>query len=229
MRPMLTCSVGLAAVATTLTLAACGSSNDAGSTSASAGATGTQSSGASTTAQGGNGRGMMSAKVQSCLKAEGVTLPSRPAGGYGGGGTPPAGASTNGAPNGGPPQGGYGGGGFGGNMSQADRAKMQAAFKKCGVTFGQGAGGGQRPNVNNAAYKAAVTKYTACVRKNGYDLPDPNFSGTGPIFAAKIQKDAKFQAASKQCQSILAGAMGGGTAGQGAPNGQAPATTTTTS
>jgi hypothetical protein len=225
MRVKLLCPPALVAVtvAASLTLAACGSSD---SGSSSTGGTGTQSGGSSTTGAAGNGRGMMSAEVQSCLKQEGVTLPTRPAGG-GGGGTPP--------------QGGYGlpgagrgdGGGFGGNMTDAERTKMQAALKKCGVTFGQGQGGpyggmggGQRPDTSSKTYQAAVTKYTACVRKNGYDLPDPDFSGDGPIFDAKIQQDAKFQAASKQCQSLLAGATGGGAPQGGAPNGQAPATTT---
>jgi hypothetical protein len=238
MRVKLFCPPALVAVtvAASLTLAACGS-GDSGSSAASG--TGTQSAGSSTTGTSGTGRGMMTAAAQACLKKEGVTLPSRPAGtgggGYGDGGTPPQGGGY-GLPGGtgGPPQGGTGSGGFGGTMTDAQRTKMQAALKKCGVTFGQGQGGpyggtgAQRPDTSSKTYQAAVTKYTACVRQNGYDLPDPDFSGKGPIFAAKIQQDAKFQAASKQCQSILSAAMGGARQG-GATNGQQPATTTGTS
>jgi hypothetical protein len=228
-----------ATLAATLALAACGSSGSSDATTAAAGSTGTQSSASSTTPSGGNGRPMMSAKVQACLKQAGVTLPTRPAGagGFRGGQRPPGGyggtGTTPGGGYGGPRQGGgYGGApqgtgttpqgtgtagapprggarrGFGGNASQAQRTKLQAAFKKCGVTFGQG-GARQRPDVSSPTYQAAVTKYVACVRKNGYDLPDPDFSGKGPIFDSKIQSDAKFQAASKPCQSLLQGTFGG--------------------
>jgi hypothetical protein len=240
MRVKLLCPPAVVAVtvAASLTLAACGSSN---SSSSSASGTGTQSAGSSTTGTNGTGngtgRGMMTAEVQACLKKEGVTLPSRPTGGGNGNGGPPQGGGYGlpGAGAGaGAGRGGYGGG-FGGNMSSTQRAKMQAAFKKCGVTFGQNRGapgaGMQRPDTTSTAYRAAVTKYTACVRQNGYDLPDPDFSGKGPIFAAKIQKDATFQAASKKCQSLLAnatGAGGGGQPPQGGTNGQQPATTTGT-
>ena len=34
-------------------------------------------------------------------------------------------------------------------------------------------------------------------------MPNPNFSGKGPIFPANIRTNTKFQAASKTCQSIL--------------------------
>ncbi len=79
---------------------------------------------------------------------------------------------------------------------------MQAAFKACGANFGFGAGrggGGFRGRLSHAA----ITKYVTCVRQHGYNLPNPNFSGKGPIFPQSIQTNAKFQAASKACQSLL--------------------------
>jgi hypothetical protein len=181
--------------AASLTLAACGSSS-------ATSATGTRAAGSSTTGTAGAAtRRGMTAQAQACLKQQGVTVPSRPAGADGAGGPPQNGSGRPaGAPEGG------GGGGFGATMTDAQRAKLQAAMKTCGVSFGAGRGapyGGPRPNTDSAAYRAAVTKYTACVRTHGYDLPDPDFSGDGPIFAAKIQQDATFQAASKQCQSLL--------------------------
>jgi hypothetical protein len=50
-----------------------------------------------------------------------------------------------------------------------------------------------------------VDKYVTCVRSHGFDLPAPNFSGTGPVFStAKVNThSAKFIAASKACQSLL--------------------------
>jgi hypothetical protein len=126
-----------------------------------------------------------------CLKRHGVTLPSQ-AGGTG------AGA---GAPGAGGPPGGGGPGAPGGN------AKLQAALRACGATSP-----GPR---SNTAFRAALTKYVACVRAHGYQLPTPNFSGRGSLFNAKIQSDPKFKAASKPCQSQLATPQPG--AAPGAP------------
>ena len=69
-------------------------------------------------------------------------------------------------------------------------------------TGGSGAGGF---NAKSAADRQAVDKYVACVRQHGFDLPAPNFSGTGPVFStAKVDThSAKFAAASKACQSLL--------------------------
>jgi hypothetical protein len=47
-------------------------------------------------------------------------------------------------------------------------------------------------------------KYVACVRKHGYRLPNPNFSGHGAVFSQKIQTNPKFKTASKSCQNLLA-------------------------
>lgn len=163
-------------------------------------------------------------KLQACLKQQGVDLPQRPAG-AGGPGAPPGGApptgdggspSGDGAPStgdGGPPAGLPGGGGVPGagaggpgGLSSDQRRKLQAAMQKCGVDpsrFGRRAGGGARPD--DAAYRKRVTAYVACVRENGFDLPDPDFSGKGPIFdPEKVdQQDATFQKASRACQAKL--------------------------
>jgi hypothetical protein len=133
-------------------------------------------------------------------------------------GTPPAGGDGQSAPPaggqggaaGGLPGSGRAGGARGGRqLSEADRKKLMAAMQKCGGQIGPGAAGGggrgQRPDVDDAAYRKSITAYVACVRKHGFDLPDPNFSGKGPIFDAKKvdQQDAIFQKASAACQSEL--------------------------
>jgi len=43
------------------------------------------------------------------------------------------------------------------------------------------------------------------VRENGYEPPEPNLSGEGPIFdpSAVNQEDPKFMAASEKCKSQL--------------------------
>ncbi len=79
---------------------------------------------------------------------------------------------------------------------------MQAAFKACGANFGFGGGAGGRGFRGRLSH-TAITKYVTCVNQHGYKLPSPNFSGKGPIFPQSIQSNAKFQAASKACQSLL--------------------------
>jgi hypothetical protein len=51
------------------------------------------------------------------------------------------------------------------------------------------------------------------VNSHGYKLPQPNFSGNGPVFPASIRSNRKFQAASQQCQTLLAPAQPGTTSG----------------
>lgn len=126
------------------------------------------------------------AELRSCLEQQGVTLPSRPAGGPGGGRGPGDGA---------------------GGTSATERRKFQAALKSCGVTAPAGGRrqGGGRPDVDDADYRRSIEAYVACVRKNGFDLPDPDFSGDGPVFDPDEvdQADAAFRKASAACRSTL--------------------------
>lgn len=147
-----------------------------------------------------------------------------PPAGSDGQGAPPAGGQAGAA--GGLPGSGRAGGARGGRqLSEADREKLMAAMQKCGGQVGPGAAGGggrgRRPDVDDAAYRRSITAYVACVRKHGFDLPDPNFSGKGPIFDAKKvdQQDPSFQKASTACQSEL----------RPERSQTAPTTTTTTS
>jgi hypothetical protein len=86
---------------------------------------------------------------------------------------------------------------------------MQKAFEECGVEtpeFKGGPGGeGGTPNMNSAAYKKQVKEYAACVRENGYEIAEPNFSGEGPVFEKSESESAAFNKASAKCQSLLGG------------------------
>ena len=81
---------------------------------------------------------------------------------------------------------------------------VQKAFQSCGIQPPSFQAGGP-PNVNSSAYRQSVSRYVACVKQNGYDLPAPNLSGNGPIFdESKVNRDdPKFQAASQKCQQLL--------------------------
>ena len=97
---------------------------------------------------------------------------------------------ASGRPTGGnPPRRGF----FGG---AANSSKFRAAFKACGANF-PARGRFRAPN------RQAIQKYVACVRSHGYKLPNPNFSGKGPIFPSNIRPNKQFRSASKACQSLL--------------------------
>lgn len=169
----------IVAVVACLGLSACGGSTSSSTRAAASGSAGSGTAGNRTA-------------LAACLKQHGVTLPAG-ARGRGGGTRPPGtgfgGGPPSGAPGGGPRPGGPGG------------SKFRAALQACGASFrGRGAPSGR--------FHTAVVKYVACVRQHGYQLPNPNFSGSGPIFSRKIQTNAKFKAASKPCQSLLAPAGG---------------------
>ena len=124
-----------------------------------------------------------------CLQQHGITLPARPPGGRSGGPRPGSGS-------GGPPRGGgvFGGGGAGGGFRS--NPKLRAAVQACG-------GGNFRRGRRLQISHTAITNYVACVRKHGFNMPSPNFSGKGPVFPASIRTNPKFEAASKSCQSLL--------------------------
>jgi hypothetical protein len=222
----------LAALVVGCLVAACGSASSSSTTSGTTTAASAAASGA-----GGAGGGASSSQrtaLAACLKQHGVTLPARPAGTPGGA----PGGAAGGAPGGAPPSGGTGPGttgtgttgtgttgtgttgtsttprrGFFGSGGFANNPKLRAAFQACGAKFGFGARGrGFRGRLSHTA----ITKYVTCVRQHGYNLPNPNFSGKGPVFPANIQNNAKFQAASKACQSLLVPARPSGSgAGSG--------------
>jgi hypothetical protein len=179
----------LALVAAALVLVGCGGSSGGSSTET----TTTASSGK----QGGPG-GMfnISEEAKACLKEKGVELPEF----KGGEGGPPSNGEK---PEGGPPGGGFGGKGSG---------EMKKALEECGIETpefkGGPAGAGGKPNTNSAAFKKQVNEYVACVRENGYELGEPNFSGEGPVFEKAESESAEFKKASAQCQELLGGPQG---------------------
>ncbi|MFQ5968421.1 MAG: hypothetical protein ACE5MI_12565 [Acidimicrobiia bacterium] len=66
-----------------------------------------------------------------------------------------------------------------------------------------------------------LVEYAACMRENGYDMPDPDFSGFGPgqgggPFGGAIDpNDPAFQTANEICQEIFTDAFGGRLGGPG--------------
>jgi len=182
-----------------LGLAACGGSSSSSSSSTAAAATSTSTG---TGAKGPNAGRF--AAMRECLQKNGVTLPAFKPGQHGG------------------PQ---ARGPFGGTSGRqlpkgVNKAKYEAALKKCG--------GGAR--FKSPAFQAALAKFASCMRENGVNVPAPNTSGSGPVFDTKgiDTSSAQFKAAEAKCQSDLSGAFrrgpgaGGSPNANGAPPGAAP-------
>lgn len=85
---------------------------------------------------------------------------------------------------------------IGGDMS---KEKMQAAMEKCGL------GGGSKGGGVSQADKDKMLKYAQCMRKNGFDMPDPKFDG-GAMQAQPMPKGAeakKMEKAAEACKGIV--------------------------
>ncbi|MEU5777173.1 hypothetical protein [Streptomyces venezuelae] len=85
---------------------------------------------------------------------------------------------------------------IGGDMS---KEKMEAALKKCG------AGGGRSGKGPSQADKDKMLKYAQCMRKNGFNMPDPKFDG-GAMQAQPMPKGAeakKMEKAAEACKGIV--------------------------
>jgi len=145
------------------------------------------------------------ASLRACLQREGINLGSAPSGGQPG--------------NGGPP-------GVGGGFKLPEgvsQTKFQEALKKCGGGLARGG----RPGFNSATARVALTKYAACMRENGVNLPTPNTGGNGPVFNTKgiDTSSAAFKSAQQKCQSNLKGAFGAGGRPPGGVGGGPPSGT----
>ncbi len=197
----------LALVAAALVLVGCGGSGG-GSTETST----TKTTASSSKEEGAPG-GMfnISEEAKACLKEKGVELPEfksgegPPAGGNGEppeGFEPPEGGEI---PEGGPPSGGEGAPG-GEKLEEHESGLRRMRRRNAGSRRPGGEGG--KPNTNSASFKKQINEYVACVRENGYELAEPNFSGEGPIFEKAESESAAFKKASAQCQELLGGSQG---------------------
>ncbi|MEU8892183.1 hypothetical protein [Streptomyces sp. NPDC048442] len=86
---------------------------------------------------------------------------------------------------------------LGGGMS---KDALDKAMKACASTSPGGASGGRMTQAD----KDKGIKHAQCMRKNGFNMPDPDYEG-GAMRAMKIPKGAelkKFEKASKACAGI---------------------------
>ncbi len=130
------------------------------------------------------------------------------------------------------------GGGESGEFEPGDREAMQAAREACSSYLEDIAQGFERPDMTEM--QDLMLQYAACMRENGVDMPDPDFSDTGESGGqgpgSRLgfdtgdydRDDPVFQAANDICREVfgadgMPGMMGGLPPGGGAgPDGGAP-------
>ncbi|MDX6679129.1 MAG: hypothetical protein QOE31_3181, partial [Solirubrobacteraceae bacterium] len=111
---------------------------------------------------------------------------------------------------------GPGGGGGAGQRTAADRQKLQAAMQgPCKAL--RAAAFGTITDAERQQFQDAFTKYAACMRQQGVDLPVPTAGGGGPpAGAARLDRsDPKVKAAAAACQDKRPQRPGGRPGGAG--------------
>jgi len=115
----------------------------------------------------------------------------------------------------------------GGGPDGADDAELretrEAAFAVCGEYL-EGVAQGFRDR-DRTELEDSVIEFARCMRDNGVDMPDPDFTSFGPgsggggPFGELDLDDPAFQAAQQACQDILSGFGRGPGGGPGGPPG----------
>jgi hypothetical protein len=99
------------------------------------------------------------------------------------------------------------------------RAAMEACVENIeGVSLGR-----RGDDFDVTAFQDALLEFAACMRSNGYDMPDPDFSGGGGgpggggggPFGQIDRADPDFIAAEEACSDIMSGFRGPGGAQRG--------------
>jgi hypothetical protein len=116
--------------------------------------------------------------------------------------------------------------GFRGAGAEVDRETLRAAFEACqenlgGLAFGPG-------SVDRSEIEDTLYEFAVCMRENGFDMPDPDFSsllegpgggegGGGPFGGAFDADDPAFTSALEACEDVFGGSLrfGGGRRGDG--------------
>jgi hypothetical protein len=106
-----------------------------------------------------------------------------------------------------------------GGLGDVDRATLDKAREACQEHL-EGITQDFTPE-DQTRVQDSLVKYASCMRQNGYDMPDPDFSqGGGPgVFGNIDQDDPAYQKAHEACKQHLAqlqeGRAGGGNSGGG--------------
>jgi hypothetical protein len=95
-----------------------------------------------------------------------------------------------------------------GQLSPADRQKVSAALQgPCRQYRSQAFGNAANPQ--SQGFLDALTSFTACLRKHGVKVPDPDPSSPFAVLHSLDQSDPRVAAASTACRAKLAPLNGG--------------------
>ncbi|MGA9596942.1 MAG: hypothetical protein WBV06_12330 [Acidimicrobiia bacterium] len=94
-------------------------------------------------------------------------------------------------------------------LADVDRDTLEKAFEPCaglleGVDFGF-------DRIFDAQFQDDLVAFSACMRANGFDLPDPDFAGLAsgePLYPSFDVNDPDFESAFDACRDTLPGIPG---------------------
>ncbi len=177
-------SVLAVALATVLALAACGGSSSSGAEVAKLDDTQIAEDGAATTAAASEDFEEATLAFTRCLREQGLEVDD-------------------------PDFSGGSGGFLGGELDPSD-PDVEAAMEECRPLME--AAGPQLGGENMEALEDAFLEYARCMRDEGIDMPDPDFSGGGGpggggFFEGLDRDDPDFQAADEVCRDLLQDAL----------------------
>jgi hypothetical protein len=99
-----------------------------------------------------------------------------------------------------------------GGPGDVDPDEFEAAREKCGTPFGA-TGPPELSEEDRRVLQEAALEFAKCMRAEGIDMPDPDFSGSGGMFrfggpnSGIDPDDPDFQAASEKCRPIMERAL----------------------
>jgi hypothetical protein len=90
---------------------------------------------------------------------------------------------------------------------EMDQEAMEKAHQACEDLAPRG--GGNFSEEDRQEMQDAMLEYAQCMRDNGYDMPDPDFSGEGGMFRMEGEpEDPAFQTAQEACEDKMPGRPG---------------------
>jgi hypothetical protein len=90
---------------------------------------------------------------------------------------------------------------------ELDQEAVEQAMQACEDLAPRG--GGNFSEEDRQEMQDAMLEYAQCMRDNGYDMPDPDFSGEGGMFRMEGEPDdPAFQKAQEACEDKLPGRPG---------------------
>jgi hypothetical protein len=96
------------------------------------------------------------------------------------------------------------------DLGEVDQSELEAAFEPCALLLEFVSFGFER--IFEADFQDDLIAFSACMRENGFDMPDPDFSAltsTGQLYPEELDpNDPDFEPAFEACQDTLPGIPG---------------------